>query len=203
MSVGDCQRAFGDAARRDGIVLIAAEVEGLTDAGHLALPGEVGGVRTELASIFRALRGDEEDLARGVHRALRPDWFHEPTGTVIEIDEFQHFTSDRLLTLERYPSSASLGFDRLGYIALCEETRERADRYRATKEARGFRWPGGRRAQRAYFDAVRDLALPALGYQSVVRIPAIDGDGRAAYAAHRVAIRRAIEAPTWPSSDER
>ena len=39
--------------------------------------------------------------------------------------------------------------------------------------------------ERAYHDALLDLATPAMGHPPVVRIAALDGDGAAAYAAHR------------------
>jgi hypothetical protein len=64
-----------------------------------------------------------------------------------------------------------------------------ADDYRRSKEARGFRRPGGRRAQRAYFDALRDLAIPALGFSPVIRVDALDDNGAAAYRRRRDQIR--------------
>lgn len=181
MGVGDTQQAFARAAATDRITLSGATIEGLTDAGHLGLPDTLGIVAERLRDIFRALGGDEADLAKGSHRSLRPDWFHEPTDTVVEVDEFQHFTSDRLETLLAYPDEVGLGFVREEYIDLCGQLRSKADRYRASKEARGFRGAGGRRAQRAYFDAVRDLVVPALGFQPVIRAAAYDDDGAAAY----------------------
>jgi hypothetical protein len=110
----------------------------------------------------------------------------------MEVDEFQHFTSWRLTTLSNYPENASLGFDRDEYERLCRAWSGKADRYRASKPARGF--PTAKRsAQRAYFDAVRDLLMPALGHPAVIRIPALDGDGEAAYLRNRTRIREALE----------
>jgi hypothetical protein len=40
---------------------------------------------------------------------------------------------------------------------------------------------GARRAQRAYFDSVRDLAAPVFGNGPVIRVPAADCDGAIAY----------------------
>ena len=40
---------------------------------------------------------------------------------------------------------------------------------------------GGRRAQRAYFDSVGDLAAPVFGNGPVIRVPAPDCDGAIAY----------------------
>lgn len=96
------------------------------------------------------------------------------------MDESQHFTSFRLLTLDDYPADAPLGFDVEGYRALCAEWSPKSDKYRASKAAVGF-GDGGRQRQRAYHDALRDLAAPAMGCRPVVRVPAVDRDGRAAY----------------------
>ena len=50
--------------------------------------------------------------------------------------------------------------------------------------AKGFGF-GGVQRERAYHDALRDLATPAMGHPPLVRIAAVDGDGAAAYRAHR------------------
>jgi hypothetical protein len=42
--------------------------------------------------------------------------------------------------------------------------------------------------ERAYHDSLRDLAAPAMGHPPVVRIAAVDGDGTAAYRAHRASL---------------
>ena len=181
MPVGDCQRGIGELARRDGIELVVTTGLGLTYAGHLALSPKVGGIAAVLAELFRALDGDEEDLASGHHGPLLHDWFNPPSRTLIEIDEYQHFSSDRLTTLKKYPREAPLGFDLAEYVELCRTQGAKSDKYRYTKKARGFRRPGGRRAQRAYIDAVRDLALPVLGSPPVIRVPAYENDAAVAY----------------------
>jgi hypothetical protein len=188
--VGDCQRAFIAAAVADGVDLRADEPAPLTTAGHLAIPEGPG--RRILTRIFTALDGDELDLARGRHVALRFDAFLRAGALAFEVDEFQHFTSWRLTSLRSYRADAPLAFDRDDYERLCREWCARADRYRSSKPARGF--PTTRRtAQRAYFDAVRDLEMPALGRHPVIRISAVDGDGAGAYRRHRSRIRNAIE----------
>jgi hypothetical protein len=48
---------------------------------------------------------------------------------------------------------------------------------------------GGVGRERAYHDALRDLATPAMGHPPLVRIAAPDGDGAAAYHRHRDALR--------------
>jgi hypothetical protein len=181
--VGDCQREFGAAAAEDGIHLSAETFSWLCQQGHFALP-KTSAARETLRRIYIALGGDEEVLATGRTTRLTGDFVHEPTGTLIEIDESQHFTTARLTTLDRYPDSLALGFSLDSYMALCRRHREKSDRYRAAKEARGF-GPGGRTLQRAYYDALKDVATPAMGHPPLVRIDAAQGDGAAAYRAHR------------------
>jgi hypothetical protein len=55
------------------------------------------------------------------------------------------------------------GFDPDHYRELCRFWQAKADKYRRTKEARGF-GVGGRQRQRAYYDSLRDLATPAMGH---------------------------------------
>ena len=63
-----------------------------------------------------------------------------------------------------------MSFDIEHYCALTERWRHRGDRYRATKTATDFPFAGGRRAQRAYFDACRDLTASAHTFR-VLRVP--------------------------------
>jgi len=187
MPVGDCQRAFGLAATGDGVAgLVAGPVRGLTDLGHLGLDPEAP-TRQLLGEIFDRLGGDAYDLESGIHKPLPMDWVLPDHHLIIEVDESQHFTSHRLTTLDAYPADADVCFDIEEYKALCRVLRRGSDRYRAAKPARGFRRDGGRRAQRAYFDAVRDLAAPEFGWR-VFRVAAGHGDGALAYRDARKAL---------------
>ncbi len=132
-------------------------------------------------AIFEALGGDVDRLAAARSTPLPTDFFHRPSNALVEVDEFQHFTSDRLVTLQMYPSDQPLGYDLAEYMAVCERTRSRADRYRHAKDAACF-GAGGRQRQRAYNDALRDLAAPALGHHGVVRAVAVEQDGALAWA---------------------
>jgi hypothetical protein len=147
MPVGDCQREFGEAAVPDGIILSGQKFPWLSQQGHLALP-EGSQAREVLRRIYVALGGDEDILGTARSRALPGDYLHEPTRTLIEIDEVQHFTSARFTALEHYPGEMPLGFDLEHYKSLCRRHSMQADKYRASKEARGF-GPGGRTRQRA------------------------------------------------------
>jgi len=105
---------------------------------------------------------------------------------IVEVDEIQHFTSYRLATLQPYPEDPDLAFDVERYCVLIDHWRDRADRHRTAKAAADFPFTGGRRAQRAYFDACRDLAAPQAGMR-VLRVPAPECDGSLAF-------RRFVEA---------
>ena len=184
--VGDTQREFAAAAQRDGISLIRQSVDWLNQRGHLGLPDdeECRAARATLEKIFLDLGGDLITLNGGRTTALRGDFIHEPTGTLIEIDESQHFTSFRLRTLDLYPAETPVGFELSAYRALCRSYQQRSDNYRRTKAARGF-GVGGRQRQRAYYDALRDIATPAMGRPPLIRIDAAERDPADAYLRHR------------------
>jgi hypothetical protein len=181
---GDCQREFAEAATADGIVFVAQSLPWLTQRGHLDLPDEAATAATALAQIFLALGGDLSILATAQPRRLAGDFLHQHSGTLVEVDESQHFTSARLKSLSLYPASVPFGFDLDEYRLLCDDLRSKSDGYFRAKAARGF-GVGGRQRQRAYYDSLRDLAAPAMGHPPLIRIAAPDRDGRAAYARHR------------------
>jgi hypothetical protein len=184
MGRGDCEREFAEAAAEDGIELIGQSFVWLCQRGHLALPDEAASARDTLGGIYAELKGDVEELAGAPTTRLSGDFVHEATGTLIEIDEHQHFTTARLTTLRLYPDGAQLGFDLEHYKALCKRWKREADKAFAHKDARGF-GVGGRQRQRAYYDALRDFAAPAMGHPPVIRIDAAMDNGRAAYQAHQ------------------
>lgn len=97
MPVGAAQAAFREAAARDGIQLELAKVPWINTRGHLALPkvaAETAG--PVLEAIFSALEGQTAAQLGKRVTALPGDFYHAPTGTFIETDEMQHFTSFRL-----------------------------------------------------------------------------------------------------------
>ncbi|MDQ0770280.1 hypothetical protein QF031_003029 [Pseudarthrobacter defluvii] len=139
MPVGASQADFARAAARDGIQLETARVPWINQQGHFALPPPAAeAVSTALDAIFRALNGEAAAQVGKRQTALPGDFYHAPTGTFIETDETQHFTSFRLLTFELYPHGVPLGFDRRFYMNLCRQWAPVADRYRAAKAATGF-----------------------------------------------------------------
>jgi hypothetical protein len=179
MNMGRTEQGFMAAARAAGYAITSgAPVPGLTGRGHLE-PGLVAAAPEEviaaLHGMFVALGGDEAVLRTKRSAPLRPDGLLG--GRLLEVDEIQHFTTARLMTLDRYADDASVGFDRDEYQSLCRHWAPRGgDRYRASKPTVDFPRPGGRTAQRAYFDALRDLAAPYLSVGPVLRIPAPECD---------------------------
>ena len=173
MPVGDTQRAFAAAAQRDGIELVGQSVDWLNRRGHLGLPinEERRSTIAGLERIYLALGGDLHMLATASATRLRGDFIDSATGSLIEVDESQHFTSFRLQTLELYPPGIPLGFDIEEYMQLCRTWQKKSDNYFRAKEARGF-GVGGRQRQRAYYDALRDLATPVMGRPPLIRINA-------------------------------
>ena len=141
-----------------------------------------------LGAIYARLGGDVSVLHASRENLLLPvELVHEPTGTVIEVDESHHFTSFRLAALELYPEAAAVGFDLDEHRELCRAWSARTDGLDRALAAKGFGF-GGIQRERAYHDALLDLAAPAMGHPPVVRVAAVDGDGAAAYRRHRASL---------------
>ena len=109
---------------------------------------------------------------------------------MIEVDGPEHFTSSRLVALELYPADAAVAFDVAEHEELCRAWRATSDALSRGMPAKGFGF-GGVQRERAYHDALLDLATPAMGHPPVIRIAALDGDGAAAYLRHRDVAARA------------
>jgi hypothetical protein len=149
-----------------------------------------------LRAIYLKLGGDETALANKRRGSdPKPDFLLGDHEQIVEVDEIQHFTSDRLSTLRLYPATSDLAFDLDAYVSLCKTWRVKGDGYRSAKPTVDFPHPGGRRAQRAYFDAMRDLAASGLGNGPVIRIPAPECDGDLAYERFRAALSQGASGP--------
>jgi hypothetical protein len=200
VAVVDVHCAFARAAAEDGIVLASRSFDWLCEQGHVglervakerrdpALVRPVTAALERLAAIYARLKGDVSVLHAARENLLLPvELVHEPTGTVIEVDESPHFTSFRLAALELYPDDARLGFDLDEHKALCRAWCARTDGLARGLPAKGFGF-GGVARERAYHDALCDLATPAMGHPPVVRVAAVDGDGTAAYRSRRASL---------------
>src|SRR4051812_49762709 len=192
MALDDTRAAFAEAAAGDGIELEHQSFDWLCEQGHVGLervakarrdPALVAPVTSALdvlAIIYARLRGDISVLHAARENLLLPvELVHPPTGTVVEVDDAAHFTSFRLAALELYRADAPLGFDVGEHAALCREWSARTDGLERGLAAKGFGF-GERQRERAYHDALRDLAVPALGDPPGGRGAAGGGGGAAA-----------------------
>jgi hypothetical protein len=200
VAAGDVHSAFAHAAAEDGIVLGSQSFDWLCEQGHVglervakarrdpALVAPVTSALEQLSAIYARLKGDTSVLyASRENLLLGVELVHGPTGTVIEVDDSWHFTSFRLAALELYRADVSVGFDLEEHKELCRAWCSETDGLARGLAAKGFGF-GGVPRERAYHDALRDLATPAMGHPPVVRIAAVDGDGEAAYRRHRDAL---------------
>jgi hypothetical protein len=189
--------AFAKAAAQDGIELESQSFDWLCEQGHVGLErvakarrdatlvAPVTAALQVLGAIYARLKGDVSVLYASRANLLLPvDLVHSPTGTVIEVDGPPHLTSFRLTALELYPADVVVGFDLGQYKELCRAWCSRTDGLSRGLAAKGFGF-GGVPRERAYHDALRDLAVVAMGHPPLVRIVAVDGDGAAAYHRHR------------------
>jgi hypothetical protein len=200
VAVDDTRAAFARAAAEDGIALEGQTFDWLCEQGHVGLervakarrdPALVAPVTAALAvlgAIYARLKGDISVLhASRENLLLSADLVHAPSGTVIEVDGAAHFTTRRLEALELYPREAVVGFDLSEHKELCRALAAGTDALSRGLAAKGFGF-GGVPRERAYHDALFDLATPAMGHPPLVRIAAVDGDGAAAYRRHRASL---------------
>lgn len=90
---------------------------------------------------------------------------------ILEVDEKQHFTAARALTLEYYPAGVKLGFDAARWLARSQALtgREPGGGFGKSKPPL-FPGEGGRHRQRAFRDALADLLPPVHGWLPTIRI---------------------------------
>jgi very-short-patch-repair endonuclease len=116
-------------------------------------------MRSDLLQILNAIESVRGLSIRGRERhALRCDLYLPVHRLIIEFDEKQHFTPLRAASLKAYPPTVRLGFPKERWVTLCDEIRA------------GDNSPIYRDEQRAFYDAVRDILVPELGYRPVVRV---------------------------------
>lgn len=185
MAAREVQEAFAREAAEQGVTYAPASFDWLCEQGHVGLervakarrdPALVEPVKaaiTALAAIYARLGGDESVLHAARENLLLPvELFHEPSGTIVAIDDESHFTSFRLAALDLYPAGVRVAFDIDEYRELCRTHAAAADRIGRGLAAKGFGF-GGVPRELAYRDALLDLAAPAMGYQPVRRIAAL------------------------------
>jgi len=150
----------------------------LSTRGHLdplvqrEAPAEVLDV---LETLHVALGGNLSVLARLPIKHEQTD-LSTANGQLIELDDVQHFTTARWQSLRLYPRVQSLGFSIENYRTLIEAWKAKANAVFTRQWCPDFDFSGGRRAHRAYFDAVKDLLAPTFSGYELVRIPVLDRD---------------------------
>ncbi|HEX6299261.1 MAG TPA: hypothetical protein VF148_02205 [Acidimicrobiia bacterium] len=130
-------------------------------------------VRYRLMAIHARLGGDWSRLEQKRSMPIRFA-FQVDDETLIEVDRRFHFSSARLSTLDFY-EDLDHSLDVELYRELSSRFSPEADRYQSKREASDFPFPGGRIAQCAYFDAVKDLLSAGFGFR-LIRLPAADDD---------------------------
>jgi len=119
---------------------------------------------------LEAMRGFSGFVTAG--HSLYCDFLLPSERIIIEYDERQHFTVQRLRSLELYPTDFEMGFDRQEWISAC-------DLIQATDNS-----PPYRDEQRAFYDFLRDFLAVRHGYQIVrIRHSATDWTSRVAQTA--------------------
>lgn len=156
------------------VVDAAVEVESCP--AWLLRPGraECGGAWEAVSRIYAELTGLVlPDVAPPRERRRLDIVLTYPDGRrqILEVDERQHFTAARAITLQCYPPHAPVGFDLSTWLA-------RSQRLSGREPGGGFAKPrpplfpgeGGRHRQRAFRDALADLLPPEYGWRPTARI---------------------------------
>jgi len=86
------------------------------------------------------------------------DFYLPSQKQIVEIDESQHFTKPRLITLEKYPKDVNLDFDKSRWMDLCRQ-KDRKDNS-----------PPHRDEQRAWYDTMRDYLPRLAGFKPTIRL---------------------------------
>jgi hypothetical protein len=128
--------------------------------------------------IFSNLNGDLVANQSKRTQSLKCDaYFGGQNNFIFEFDEFQHFSSARLKTLELYPEKLKINFSIDEWKSKCRMYKEKANKYRKSKTTTDFNFHGGRTAQRAYLDCFRDLLPHQHGLKPTVRISEFEVEG--------------------------
>jgi len=118
--VGATEDVFHSLAAAEGFEFErGVVVPWLSNLGHLNAAISNDGLAKNLRALHAQLRGDERLLAsKRAGSSPRLDFVLQTRSLIVEIDEIQHFTSDRLATLHAYPENPDLAFDVERYCVL-------------------------------------------------------------------------------------
>jgi hypothetical protein len=175
----DVTGALADELREQGLVTRPATTQRwLTTRGHLnpvVLTHAPGHVIDALDGLHASLGGDRRALSSMPDTALRAD-LALSTGQHVAADDVAHFTRDRLLTFDHYPVATPIGFSLETYRQLIDAWRQRAAAAISRRWSPDFDFAGGRRARRAYDDALRDLLTQIFTGMPLARVVWPDHD---------------------------
>lgn len=156
--------------------VLDAEIEAETCPPWLVRPGrsECAGAWSRVQEIYTALTGRELPEHAPPRERRRLDvvlTYPDGQRQALEVDEAQHFTAARALTLEHYPAGVALGFPRQRWLTRSHELSgcERGGGFGRPCPPL-FPEPGGRHRQRAFRDALADLLPPEHGWLPTLRI---------------------------------
>lgn len=157
-------------------VAVDAEVERECCPAWLIRPGraECGRIWDAVSEIYGELTGlvlPEHAPPRERRRLDFVLTYPDGERQILEVDERQHFTAARAMTLERYPPVAVVGFPIAEWLA---RSRQRTGR----EPGGGFAAPrpplfpgaGGRHRQRAFRDTLADLLPSEHGWLPTIRM---------------------------------
>lgn len=116
----------------------------------------------DLKKIFDALTKihGHRDFVR-INNLQRCDFYLPKERRIVELDEYQHFTKARSISLSNYPKLLKLGYDKKKYKLICDAKDQHDNDYIFRDE------------QRAWYDTIRDF-LPLLSdkiEKPTIRIP--------------------------------
>ena len=116
----------------------------------------IGNSLEKIRAALGNLRGHRDFIKQ---RQIPPCDFHvvDPP-FILEFDESQHFTRQRLVTLSFYPVNFQVGFSLDRWRGLCREIDAVDDT------------PIDRDERRAWYDTLRDLVPPLHGFEPTVRL---------------------------------
>ncbi len=188
----ECEIGIAVEAAKDGVYLKPGrKFAWLNAAGPYGLGVSASSAFDPVKNIAMDLDGDLEAM-RALSRPARlpVDLIHEDSGIVFEVDEIQHFTSHRRATFDHYPEDVQVSFDIEEYRRLCTQYSPRADKA-FLRDTFNFGLKG-RGRQRAFYDALKDLSIPAAGLPPVIRIPVPDRDVAEAWKGSRERVFAAV-----------
>lgn len=167
--------------KQEKIVNIISEILGVSPGKqkfpwliNVPVPKNFGKYYKDIIKIYVALGGEGNSLKNKKIRKLPPDaYFPDPFNFLFEFDEVQHFTKFKAIALNNYPKELPYGFSQERYIEYCKKYGDVALKkgpsgYRRKTEE--FPFKNGRVAQRAFFDAFRDIQPTLFGLRPTIRI---------------------------------